>query len=96
METLANWDGGPGPWILFFPLIWAAVVIGVVTVLRRTAWRGRGGPWRPMDAGRPAADSPLAVLGRRFAAGEIDEDEYWRRSSVLEEHFGRIGKGGPA
>ncbi|MFF4703168.1 SHOCT domain-containing protein [Streptomyces sp. NPDC001288] len=96
METLANWDGGPGPWILFFPLIWAAVVIGAVTVLRRTAWRGRGGPWRPMDAGRPAGDSPLAVLGRRFAAGEIDEDEYWRRSSVLEEHFGRIGKGGAA
>ncbi|MGW2685112.1 SHOCT domain-containing protein [Streptomyces sp. NPDC001414] len=96
METLANWDGGPGPWILFFPLIWAAVVIGVVTVVRRTAWHGRGGPWRPVDTGRPAADSPLAVLGRRFAAGEIDEDEYWRRSSVLEEHFGRIGKGGPA
>ncbi|MEU0966114.1 SHOCT domain-containing protein [Streptomyces sp. NPDC005917] len=90
MQTLANWDGGPGPWILFFPLIWAAVVIGVVTVLRRTAWRGRGGPWRP------AGDSPLAVLGRRFASGEIDEDEYWRRSSVLEEQFGRIGKGGAA
>ncbi|MGW5371862.1 SHOCT domain-containing protein, partial [Streptomyces sp. NPDC004011] len=42
MQTLANWDGGPGPWILFFPLIWAAVVIGAVTVLRRTAWRARG------------------------------------------------------
>ncbi|EST20273.1 hypothetical protein M878_40000, partial [Streptomyces roseochromogenus subsp. oscitans DS 12.976] len=44
MQTLASWNGGPGPWILFFPLIWAAVVIGAVTVLRRTAWRGRGGP----------------------------------------------------
>jgi putative membrane protein len=29
------------------------------------------------------------VLGRRFAAGEIDEDEYWRRLSVLDEQFGR-------
>ncbi|MFJ9348062.1 SHOCT domain-containing protein [Streptomyces sp. NPDC101237] len=96
METLAIGDGGPGPWILFFPLIWAAVVIGAVTVLRRTAWRGRGGPWRPADARRPAGDSPLAVLGRRFASGEIDEDEYWRRLSVLEEHFGRIGTGGAA
>ncbi|MBW8796893.1 MAG: SHOCT domain-containing protein [Streptomyces sp.] len=94
MQTLADWNGGPGPWILFFPLIWAAVVIGVGTFLRRTVWRGRGGPWRPMDAGRPSGDSPLAVLGRRFAAGEIDEDEYWRRLSVLEEQFGRIGKGG--
>ncbi|MFJ8060392.1 SHOCT domain-containing protein [Streptomyces sp. NPDC096142] len=100
MQTLANWHGGgPGPWILFLPLIWAAVVVGVVTVLRRTAWRGRGivrgGPWRAMADPRPTGDSPLAVLGRRFASGEIDEDEYWRRLSVLDEQFGRAaGKGG--
>ncbi|MGW5654331.1 SHOCT domain-containing protein [Streptomyces humi] len=96
MQTLANWDGGPGPWILFFPLIWAAVVIGAVTFLRRTGRRGRRAPWLPADTGRPSGDSPLAVLGRRFASGEIDEDEYWRRLSVLEEHFGRIGKDGAA
>ncbi|MGY1503030.1 SHOCT domain-containing protein [Streptomyces sp. QTS52] len=103
MQTLANWNGGPGPWILFFPLIWAAVVIGVVTVLRRTAGRGPRGPWRAMDGrhdaqDRLAGDAPLAVLGRRFASGEIDEDEYWRRLSVLDEQFGgaggRAGKGG--
>ncbi|MEU5090535.1 SHOCT domain-containing protein [Streptomyces sp. NPDC021356] len=101
MQALANWDGHPGPWILFFPLVWAAVVVGAVTVLRRTVRRGRGGPWRGEPAGpwrgpdgRPAGDSPLAVLGRRFADGEIDEDEYWRRLSVLEEQFGRTGKGG--
>ena len=94
-QTLAHWDGGPGPWILFFPLIWAAVVFGVVTVLRRTVRRGRGGPWRPMD-GRPTGDSPIAVLGRRFASGEIDEDEYWRRLSVLDEQFGSVRKGGAA
>ncbi|WP_416985309.1 SHOCT domain-containing protein [Streptomyces sp. T028] len=90
MNTLANWDGGgPGPWILFLPLIWAAVVVGVVTLLRRTVWRGRRGPWNPVD--RPTGDSPLVVLGRRFASGEIDEDEYWRRLSVLDEQFGRKG-----
>ncbi|MFJ3309917.1 SHOCT domain-containing protein [Streptomyces sp. NPDC086549] len=96
MQTLAHWDGGPGPWFLFFPLIWAAVVVGAVTVLRRTVRRGRGGPWRPMDAWRPAGDSPIAILGRRFATGEIDEDEYWRRLSVLDEQFGRAGKDGAA
>ncbi|MFI6334982.1 SHOCT domain-containing protein [Streptomyces sp. NPDC050535] len=102
MQTLANWDGGPGPWILFFPLIWAAVVIGVVTLLRRTVPRGRPGPWRAMADpramadSRPTGDSPIAVLGRRFASGEIDEDEYWRRLSVLDEQFGRTGKGGAA
>ncbi|MES4889726.1 SHOCT domain-containing protein [Streptomyces sp. NPDC096012] len=96
MQTLADWDGGPGPWILFLPLIWAAAVAGAVTLLRRTGRRGPGGPWRHSDGGHPAGDSPLAVLGRRFASGEIDEDEYWRRLSVLEERFGRIGKGGAA
>ena len=95
MQTLAHWGGGPGPLVLFFPLIWAAVVIGVVTVLRRTVWRGRRGPWRPMTP--DDSSSPIAVLGRRFASGEIDEDEYWRRLSVLDEQFGRtMGKGGAA
>ncbi|MFI8929400.1 SHOCT domain-containing protein [Streptomyces sp. NPDC053474] len=92
MHTLA-FDGGPGPWILFFPLIWAAVVFGVVTVLRRTVWRGRGGPWQRGAAGTDPT-SPIAVLGHRFASGEIDEDEYWRRLTVLNEEFGRVTKGG--
>ncbi|MER5203431.1 SHOCT domain-containing protein [Streptomyces sp. NPDC002825] len=83
MNTLAH--AGPGPWVLFFPLVWAAVVIGIVTVARR-AGRRRGRPWR--DTG-PDENSPLSLLGHRFAAGEIDEDEYWRRLSVLEEQFGR-------
>ncbi|MHC8421480.1 SHOCT domain-containing protein [Streptomyces sp. NB004] len=90
METLAHFgDGGPGPWILLFPLIWALVIGTGITLLRRTVWRGRRGP------GRPAAEdgSPISVLGHRFASGEIDEDEYWRRLSVLDEQFGRPRKG---
>lgn len=96
MNTLAL-HGGSGPWIFLVPLVWAAVVITVVTVLRRTVWRGRYSPWqgRPRRSG-PAEPSPITMLGRRFAAGEIDEDEYWRRLSVLDEQFGTPGKGGPA
>ncbi|WP_369193025.1 SHOCT domain-containing protein [Streptomyces djakartensis] len=90
MQTLANFtDGGPGPWILLFPLIWALVIGGGIALLRRTAWRG--GPRRRQDAA--GGDSPIAVLGHRFASGEIDEDEYWRRLSVLNEEFGRKGGG---
>ncbi|MFF3354062.1 SHOCT domain-containing protein [Streptomyces sp. NPDC002917] len=100
MNTLA-YSGGPGPWILLFPLIWAAVVVTVVTVLRRTGRRGgRPGPWglRTVHGapGVPGEQSPIALLGRRFAAGEIDEDEYWRRLSVLDEQFGRTGRGDAA
>ncbi|MCX5389143.1 SHOCT domain-containing protein [Streptomyces sp. NPDC006482] len=83
MNTLAH--AGPGPWILLFPLVWVAVVAALVTLARRAGWRpGRGG--RPAG---PDEHSPIALLGHRFAAGEIDEDEYWRRLTVLEEQFGR-------
>lgn len=101
MFDLAQWhDGaGPGPWILLFPLIWATVIAGAVFLLRRTVWRGRRGPWHgrgPAAAGAPHSEnSPLDLLGRRFASGEIDEDEYWRRLSVLQES-GRGYKDGPA
>ncbi|MFG2289310.1 SHOCT domain-containing protein [Streptomyces sp. NPDC048595] len=96
-ELAEPWTGGgPGPWILFVPVLWALAVFGVVTLLRRTAPR-LGGPGRafrgPRAAARDDAPTPLAVLGRRFAAGEIDEEEYWGRLSVLEEHFGAGPKG---
>lgn len=104
MYELAHpWTGGgPGPWFLLFPLFWAAVVFGVITLLRRTVWRGRRKPFGglrggagPASAGR-ADPSPIDVLARRFATGEIDEDEYWRRLSVLDERFGTGPKGGAA
>lgn len=111
MSVLAHWhDGaGPGPWILLFPLIWAAVITGVLVLLRRTVRRGRRGPWKgpwnglwngplrdPAAAGGPRPEnSPVDLLGRRFAEGDIDEDEYWRRLSVLQEG-GRPYGDGPA
>ncbi|MZF88122.1 SHOCT domain-containing protein [Streptomyces sp. SID5643] len=91
MQTLANFGdgGGPGPWILLFPVIWALVIGGGIVLLRRSVWRGRRGG--PLGQSTVRGDSPIAVLGRRFASGEIDEDEYWRRLSVLNEEFGRKG-----
>lgn len=99
-ELAEPWSGGgPGPWILFVPVLWALVIFGGVTLLRRFG-RRPGGPGRrprgPQATGRADAPTPIAVLGRRFAAGEIDEEEYWRRLSVLEEHFGAGPKGGAA
>jgi len=89
LHELAHWGGGgPGPWILLVPLLWALVIGGLVLLLGRAARYGRG-PWRA----RAVHDGPSAValLERRFAAGEIDEDEYRRRLSVLNE-----APGGPA
>ncbi|WP_413787786.1 SHOCT domain-containing protein [Streptomyces platensis] len=56
----------------------------------------RGAAVRAPRTSRVVRTEPLAVLGRRFAAGEIDEEEYWRRLSVLEEHFAADPKRGTA
>nr|WP_079147947.1 hypothetical protein [Streptomyces thermolilacinus] len=70
-------------------LLWAGVAVAAFLPLRRTAWRGGRGPlYRDVAARRPGDPSPVELLGRRFAAGEIDEEVYRRRLSVLDERFG--------
>jgi putative membrane protein len=106
---LANGWHGPGPWILLVPFVWVAVVAGVVTVLRRSGLRGPGwrrGPWAAAwGPGAPAAaaggaagpyrpaPTPVEVLNRRYADGEIDEYEYRARLSVLTETEGGAAGG---
>lgn len=71
-------DGtGWGGWILMtlaMVAFWALVVVAVVALFRGT-----------QRSGGPTVDrrDPMQVLDERFARGEIDEDEYHARSSVL-------------
>ncbi|MGW1175114.1 SHOCT domain-containing protein [Kitasatospora sp. NPDC002543] len=98
---LADWHG-PGPWILLIPLVWIAVVVLVIAVLRRTLWRRHGcgfGPGLAAGAGAgpvAVAEHPLAVLGRRYAEGDIDAEEYRAKRAVLTEPppRGEAGGGG--
>lgn len=60
--------------VLFFMLlVLAAFIAGVVVLATRTAAR-------PVDAGR---ESPLDVLARRFASGEISAEEYQKARDLL-------------
>ncbi|WP_329584928.1 SHOCT domain-containing protein [Kitasatospora sp. NBC_01250] len=85
-----HWHGGP--WFVIFPLLWLAFLVLVFVTLRRTLWRrgcyggpvGSFGPAGRFGAAGPL-QSPLAVLGERYARGEIDEDEYRARRAVLIE-----------
>lgn len=45
-------------------------------------WGGSWGPWGG-GAGPRRDDDPEQILARRFAAGEIDEEEYHRRLEAL-------------
>ena len=82
ITTLATHDyDGPGAWWPIFPIFWLLFFIAVVAffaTMRRRRWS---------DCGPSSGRSRLAD---RFAAGEIDEDEYRTRLAVLDEHrYGR-------
>jgi putative membrane protein len=78
-------DGmGWGGWLLLLLLLvfLAALVVVVVVLVVRAA---SGSPSQPGAGGRAVAGPSAAqqVLDERFARGEIDEEEYLRRRSVL-------------
>jgi putative membrane protein len=65
--------------ILFEVALVAAIVLGAVLAVR--AYTARS------TQVRPAAEDPREILRRRYAAGEIDEDEYLRRMSGLSQEW---------
>jgi putative membrane protein len=76
-EVLARGDGwGHGGWWPIFPLLWL-LFFGVVIF---ALFRSRRG-WARWHAGQSAE----GVLGERYARGEIGEDEYRERLTVLRE-----------
>ena len=68
-------------WMVFWVLL-IATVVWVVTWMLPGSGRGRSEPGRPQE-------SPLEVLQRRLANGEIDTDEYLRvRDALSQKTFG--------
>jgi putative membrane protein len=60
-------------WVVVGLAVLALAVVGTVWLVRRTA---------PAEGRRP--ESPEETLKRRYAAGEIDEDEFQRRRTGLQ------------
>jgi putative membrane protein len=61
--------------VIFVIAVIAVVVIGIALVIRGSR------------ASKPVLDDPREILRRRYAAGEIDEDEYLRRMSGLSQDW---------
>jgi putative membrane protein len=59
---------GPGNWWPIIPLLWIALIAGVVFFARRSGWHRRRG---------------LGALEERYAHGQIDANEYRERRDVL-------------
>lgn len=74
-------------WFIGFLLtigFWAIVIYIFLNLMRSFAAKGHDHP-------SPAHEDPERALARRFANGEIDEDEFHRRLEVLRSH-GLSGK----
>jgi putative membrane protein len=81
---MMNWYGhgtagwGYGLTALIMILLGAAVIYGIVALVRHTRPNGAQGP----DPVQPP--TPERLLAERFARGEIDEDEYHQHRTSLQ------------
>jgi putative membrane protein len=79
------WGGGGihwWGWFIGFVLtvgFWALIIFLIVTLFRSFAPRDH-------DHRRDEQEDPERALARRFANGEIDEEEFHRRLDVLRAH----------
>ncbi|QGN58477.1 SHOCT domain-containing protein [Nostocoides sp. HKS02] len=72
-----HWDG-PGAWWPIFPILWLLFLVALFTTFGFFG-RRRWGRFHAMS-GQRAGEARLA---ERYAAGEIDEQEYERRLATL-------------
>ncbi|MBB2910999.1 putative membrane protein [Streptosporangium becharense] len=61
--------------LLFVIVVIVVVIVGAAEMLRSIGALG------------PLPDEPREILRRRYASGEIDEDEYFRRMSGLSQDW---------
>lgn len=79
-------DGGIGVLGVLWIVLLAVLVIGLIVALFR--WGSAGGFSRSSSAPAPTAppergESPIEILDRRLAAGEIEVADYEQRRAVL-------------
>ncbi|MNC60513.1 hypothetical protein D3C75_1103960 [compost metagenome] len=71
-----------GPWE-YFPLMWIFPLIFLVVMLF-FLFRGPGWPMRGGRGMRDREESAKEILDRRYARGEIGQEEYQRMKKDLE------------
>jgi putative membrane protein len=89
--AFAQWGGyggwGHGPWMMgggygggwfggiFMIVFWIVVIVGIVFLIRWLVQSTRGGSG--------SAESPMDILKRRYANGEIDKKEFEQKKKDL-------------
>jgi|AZIC01.1.fsa_nt_gi putative membrane protein len=70
----AMWFGGGFMW-----LFWILVIVVIVLAIKFVASNSNDSVSSSID------ESPMSILKKRYARGEIDEDEFNRRAKELEK-----------
>ncbi len=76
---MMGWDYGMGWfWTIIMVAFWIAVIVGIIFVIRWLVISTGAG-------GRPGTseDSPLEILKKRYARGEIDKKEFEEKKKDL-------------
>jgi putative membrane protein len=74
-----DWGPGWGLWgMALMAIFWIVVIVATVLLIRWLTLQSRA----PVDG--PPEDSPLDILKRRYARGEIDREDFERRKKDLE------------
>jgi putative membrane protein len=79
MNAIAHWGGGSWP---VFPVMWGLFWVAVVAVVITARRRGWWGPHRQQAPASPTAPAEQ-ILAERYARGEMSDDEYFEKMSVL-------------
>lgn len=71
------WEGRGfmGPFMMIFS---GALIVFLGIILVRWLW-----PGKPADAFREYSENPVDILNRRFAAGEIEKEEYEEKRKLI-------------
>lgn len=67
-----GWFGG-----IFMIVFWVAVIVGFFLVVRWVATTSKKGEWGSRN------ETPLEILKKRYARGEIDKEEFERMKKDL-------------
>lgn len=79
------YDFGVGSaWMMLMPVVWLVLIGAVVWAVVWMARDRRDGG--PRYETRPGQETPLEILDRRYAKGEVDTEEYVRARDHLISH----------
>jgi len=70
--------------IVAMVVFWGALAWIIVTLIRHRSTPHGSIPPTPASGSTPPASDALRILHERLAQGDIDEDEYTRRRSLIE------------